>query len=152
MIFEIQIDIELKSGKKISVPWNRVLNFYTFFSSILTSISKIWTRCVLGPNRDPYWIGFMGILSPWSPLNSSTSGVWAQLMVPNTPHKKVQNTLTKFQKVDPQTRHRRVRTQKRAQNIHQTIPLGVSVQPEKGSGGDFWDVGFTLWNFGKKAL
>ena len=32
--------------------------------------------------------------------------------------------------------------------MHKTNPLGVSVQPEEGSGDHFWDMGFTLQNFG----
>ena len=34
-----------------------------------------------------------------------------------------------------------------AQNDAELNPLGVLVQPKEGSGGDFWDLGLTIYNF-----
>ena len=101
------------------------------------------TRCLPGLNRDPM---------EWSQLHFELlitfqlPGVWpvAPFYGPETMTKFYSKILTFFQKRDPQTRERRVRQWLRAQNEGQTNPVGVLVQPRKGSGTDFGDMGFAL--------
>jgi len=138
-----------KIGKKRE---NLVLAiFWRFFSEIVSYLKNHFQTPPRAEPRPPMeWFPeyFEPLITIWLADLWSAALLYGQ----EGPLKISQSTLTKFQKGDLQTRDRRVKRWSRAQNTHKTNRLGVSVQPEEGSGTDFWDMGFTLSKFGILTL